>query len=150
VRGSMETPRPGNHELFAFLTCNPNGVVEPIHPKTMPVILTHKEEIEITDQSIRRSEYALDGDKPFAKPLKEPLLRSTKISPYLSVMRVFGKRMKAHEETLRTKRAGRKANRTDPTRRRNVTPGIKACAQNGTFKIHGHSAVSLRRTLKCF
>lgn len=26
-------------DLFAFLTCEPNGVVAPIHPKAMPVIL---------------------------------------------------------------------------------------------------------------
>ena len=45
-RGSMKTPRPGNHELFGFLTCEPNAVVKPIHPKAMPVILTTKEEIE--------------------------------------------------------------------------------------------------------
>lgn len=33
-------------ELFAFLTCQPNGVVAPIHPKAMPVVLTEPEEIE--------------------------------------------------------------------------------------------------------
>lgn len=27
-------------DLFAFLTCEPNGIVAPIHPKAMPVILT--------------------------------------------------------------------------------------------------------------
>ena len=43
----MKTPRPGDHKLFAFLTCDPNGVVAPIHPKAMPVILTREEEIEI-------------------------------------------------------------------------------------------------------
>ena len=31
----------GAHELFAFLTCESNAVVAPIHPKAMPVILTH-------------------------------------------------------------------------------------------------------------
>ncbi|WP_223252070.1 SOS response-associated peptidase family protein [Paracoccus mutanolyticus] len=40
TRGSMQTPRPGRHELFAFLTCAPNAVVGAIHPKAMPVILT--------------------------------------------------------------------------------------------------------------
>lgn len=31
-------------DLFGFLTCEPNGVVGPIHPKAMPAILTTKEE----------------------------------------------------------------------------------------------------------
>jgi putative SOS response-associated peptidase YedK len=40
VRGSMKTPREGEHDLYALLTCDPNRVVGPIHPKAMPVILT--------------------------------------------------------------------------------------------------------------
>ncbi|KQP62798.1 SOS response-associated peptidase [Methylobacterium sp. Leaf112] len=32
------------HHLFSFLTCEPNGVVGPIHPKAMPVLLTTQEE----------------------------------------------------------------------------------------------------------
>lgn len=46
TRGSMKNPRPGDHELFAFLTCEPNEVVKPIHPKAMPVLLTTEEELE--------------------------------------------------------------------------------------------------------
>ncbi len=46
TRGSNRTPRPGAHELFAFLTTAPNGVVKPIHPKAMPVILTTRAEID--------------------------------------------------------------------------------------------------------
>lgn len=38
---------PMDHELFAFLTCEPNAVVAPVHPKAMPVILTEAEEIEL-------------------------------------------------------------------------------------------------------
>lgn len=45
-RGSMKNPRSGSHELFGFLTCEPNAVVKPIHPKAMPVILTSDDEIE--------------------------------------------------------------------------------------------------------
>ena len=33
-----------NANLYAFLTCEPNAVVAPIHPKAMPVILTTNEE----------------------------------------------------------------------------------------------------------
>lgn len=32
-------------DLFAFLTCDPNGIVAPIHPKAMPVILTEQTEL---------------------------------------------------------------------------------------------------------
>lgn len=41
--------REGKVEInfFAFLTCEPNAVVAPIHQKAMPVILTKPEEIEI-------------------------------------------------------------------------------------------------------
>ena len=34
-------------DLFAFLTCEPNSIVEPIHPKAMPAILTTEEEWQI-------------------------------------------------------------------------------------------------------
>jgi putative SOS response-associated peptidase YedK len=34
------------NDIFAFLTCDPNAEVKPIHPKAMPVILTTPEEIE--------------------------------------------------------------------------------------------------------
>ncbi len=37
----------GRHELFAFLTCAPNAVVAPIHPKAMPVLLTTPEEFDL-------------------------------------------------------------------------------------------------------
>ena len=33
-------------ELYGFLTCDPNAVVGPIHPKAMPVILTTPEEVD--------------------------------------------------------------------------------------------------------
>lgn len=32
-------------DLFGFLTCPPNGMVGPIHPKAMPVILTDREDM---------------------------------------------------------------------------------------------------------
>ena len=34
------------HHLFSFLTCEANGIVGPVHPKAMPVILTRPDEWE--------------------------------------------------------------------------------------------------------
>lgn len=47
TRGSMKNPREGEHQLFGFLTCEANAIVNPIHPKAMPVILTSEDEIEM-------------------------------------------------------------------------------------------------------
>jgi len=63
TRGSMRTPREGDHELFAFLTCEPNGVVGPVHPKAMPVILTTQDEVEMW----------LTADWKLAQALQRPL-----------------------------------------------------------------------------
>jgi putative SOS response-associated peptidase YedK len=46
-RGSTKNPRPGTHQLFGFLTSEPNDVVRPIHPKAMPVVLTTAEEMDV-------------------------------------------------------------------------------------------------------
>ncbi|WP_045393535.1 SOS response-associated peptidase [Falsirhodobacter sp. alg1] len=63
TRGSIRTPRTGDHELFAFLTCEPNAVVGRVHPKAMPVILTQASEIETW----------LTADWPEARRLQRPL-----------------------------------------------------------------------------
>jgi hypothetical protein len=39
-RGTKSKPVPGPHLVYGFLTTSSNAVVEPIHPKAMPVILT--------------------------------------------------------------------------------------------------------------
>jgi putative SOS response-associated peptidase YedK len=46
-RGTKSKPIPGPHQVYGFLTTSPNAVVEPIHPKAMPVILTTEEEREV-------------------------------------------------------------------------------------------------------
>lgn len=44
ARGTKKAPIEGTHLLYAFLTTEPNGVVEPIHDKSMPVMLRTPEE----------------------------------------------------------------------------------------------------------
>jgi putative SOS response-associated peptidase YedK len=46
-RSTNSKPIPGRHLVYGFLTTSPNAVVEPIHPKAMPVILTTDEERDI-------------------------------------------------------------------------------------------------------
>jgi putative SOS response-associated peptidase YedK len=46
-RGTKSKPIPGPHSVYRFLTTAPNAVVEPIHPKAMPVILTTDEERDV-------------------------------------------------------------------------------------------------------
>ncbi|WP_157014914.1 SOS response-associated peptidase [Mesorhizobium xinjiangense] len=38
---------PADHELYGFLTTEPNGIVGPVHKKAMPVMLTEPDEIEL-------------------------------------------------------------------------------------------------------
>jgi putative SOS response-associated peptidase YedK len=47
TRGAKAAPVVGEHKLYAFLTTEANGIVAPIHPRAMPVILTDPEEIEV-------------------------------------------------------------------------------------------------------
>jgi putative SOS response-associated peptidase YedK len=46
-RGTKSKPIPGPHQVYGFLTTAPNAVVEPIHPKAMPVILTTDQERDV-------------------------------------------------------------------------------------------------------
>ena len=46
-RGTKSNPIPGPHQVYGFLTTSPNAIVEPIHPKAMPVILTTDEERDV-------------------------------------------------------------------------------------------------------
>lgn len=47
VRGPKSAPQEGEHQLYGFLTTEPNAEVRPIHPKAMPAILTTPEEVEV-------------------------------------------------------------------------------------------------------
>ena len=46
-RGTKSKPIPGPHLVYGFLTTAPNAIVEPIHPKAMPVIVTTDEERDV-------------------------------------------------------------------------------------------------------
>jgi putative SOS response-associated peptidase YedK len=46
-RGTKSKPIPCPHLVYGFLTTAPNAIVEPIHPKAMPVILTTLEECAV-------------------------------------------------------------------------------------------------------
>jgi putative SOS response-associated peptidase YedK len=63
VRGPKSAPVEGKHELFGFLTTEPNAVVAPIHPKAMPVILTTAAQVDLW----------LAADAPKALELQRPL-----------------------------------------------------------------------------
>ena len=47
VRGTKAAPIKGEHRLYGFLTTDANGVVGPVHPKAMPVLLTTGEEFDV-------------------------------------------------------------------------------------------------------
>jgi putative SOS response-associated peptidase YedK len=47
VRVTKSKPIPGPHLVYGFLTTAPNAIVEPIHPKVMPVIPTTEEERDV-------------------------------------------------------------------------------------------------------
>jgi putative SOS response-associated peptidase YedK len=46
-RGTKSKPVPEPHNVYGFLTTSPNAVVEPIHPKAMPVIMMTDEERDV-------------------------------------------------------------------------------------------------------
>ncbi len=69
TRGTKADPVEGEHRLFAFLTCEPNAVVAPIHPKAMPVLLTTEAEYDTW----------LNAPLPEALALQRPLAAGLEI-----------------------------------------------------------------------
>ena len=47
TRGTKANPIEGEHLLYGFLTTDANGIVGPVHPKAMPVMLTTAEEFDV-------------------------------------------------------------------------------------------------------
>ena len=47
MRRPKLAPVDGEHRLYGFLATDTNGIIGPVHPKAMPVLLTTTEEFDV-------------------------------------------------------------------------------------------------------
>jgi putative SOS response-associated peptidase YedK len=67
------------HHLFSFITCKANGVVGPVHPKAMPVLLTTPE--DWSTWLVAPTEIALELQRPLPDALMRIVAQGARRDP---------------------------------------------------------------------